>query len=61
MKKYEMPEIKVSVFDAEDIITASGLTNGGSDYPVAADEKVSLYVAEAGTSGNEVSIVNPFN
>ena len=62
MKKYEMPEIKVSAFDAEDIITASGLTNGGAEYPVAAGENVSLYVAKAGTSGdNEVSIVNPFN
>ena len=62
MKKYEMPEIKVSVFDAEDIITASGLTNGGTDYPVADGENVSLYVADPTTGGaNAISIVNPFN
>ena len=28
-KKYEKPVIEIEVFEVEDIITSSGLTNGG--------------------------------
>ena len=60
MKKFEIPEIKVSAFDAEDIITASGLTqaqtfNGGADS--------NLYMSDYSSEheANAVTIPNPFN
>lgn len=62
MKKYEMPEIKVSVFNAEDIITASSL-QPAADPTLAGGTGATLYMAapkaEDGTS--TVDIVNPFN
>ena len=58
MKKYEMPEIKVSVFNAEDIITASSL-QPAADTTLAGGTGAKLYMAEGGA--NEISIVNPFN
>lgn len=61
MKKYEMPEIKVSVFNAEDIITASSL-QPAADTTLAGGTGAKLYMAEPNTEGsaNEISIVNPF-
>ena len=62
MKKYEMPEIKVSVFDAEDIITASSL-QPAADTTLAGGTEAKLYMAAPKTEGgaSEVDIVNPFN
>lgn len=61
MKKYEMPEIKVSVFNAEDIITASSL-QPAADTTLAGGTGATLYMAEKTEGGaNEISIVNPFN
>ena len=62
MKKYEMPEIKVSVFDTEDIITASSL-QPAADTTLAGGTGATLYMAEPKTEGgaSEIDLVNPFN
>lgn len=62
MKKYEMPEIKVSVFNAEDIITASSL-QPAADTTLEGGTGAKLYMAEPETAGgaSEINLVNPFN
>ena len=59
MKRYEIPEINVSVFDTEDVLTASSIQQ--ADTVTYSDESASLYMAEANGGTSEVTITNPFN
>lgn len=62
MKKFEIPEIKVSAFDAEDIITASGLTPAPEKtYDGGANSNLYMSDYSSEHEANAVTIPNPFN
>ena len=50
MKKYTQPELSVSMFDIEDVITASGVQ--GTLASIAEDLNMTLYTSEGGVVEN---------
>lgn len=56
MKRYEIPNVKFVGFDAEDIITSSGLIVNAENLSGASAEMYEVYKVNSSAKNNNVSV-----
>ena len=56
MKRYEIPEMKITGFDVEDIITQSGLVVNAENLTGASAEMYEIYKENSVAKNNNISV-----